>query len=155
MPYLEIYYCRISGWIAPFFVLFMLALLCMLFVFIGTAAGDFFCPNLSTLSALFHMSENITGLTFLAMGNGAPDLFTTFTAMQQGQYNLALGELMGAATFITTCVVGTVALVSGFQVTRRPFLRDIFFFLGAVITLLMVLRDGKVGLKVRDILIHG
>lgn len=149
IPYLHIYYCDIQTNAGGFFfVLAMLVLLAFLFIFIGTAAGDFFCPNLSTVSSLLRLSENVTGLTFLALGNGAPDLFTTFTAMQKRNYNLALGELMGAATFITTVIVGTIAIMTGFRVTRRPFIRDVLFFLGAVVVLLITLSDGKVNCKI-------
>jgi sodium/potassium/calcium exchanger 6 len=86
----------------------------------------------------------MTGVTFLALGNGAPDLFSTFNAMQQSSYGLAIGELFGAATFITTVVVGVVALLFGFRVTRRPFLRDVLFFLFAVLFMMFVLWDGVI-----------
>eukprot|EP00158_Paraphelidium_tribonemae_P005315 Partr_v1_DN27275_c0_g1_i1_m38577 putative calcium exchanger len=138
IAYVEEYYCGSSrgGW-------FMLDVILtgLLFVFIGTAAGDFFCPNLSTIAQSLGLSENLTGVTFLALGNGAPDLFASFRAIQSGSYGLAVGELLGGASFIVSCVVGAVAVVSGFRVTRRPFLRDIGFFLTAVVVLLVVLHD--------------
>jgi sodium/potassium/calcium exchanger 6 len=92
------------------------------------------------------LSENITGVTFLALGNGAPDLFSSFTAIQQDSFSLAMGELMGAASFIVTCVVGMLAITTGFRVNRRPFLRDVLFFIGAIVTLLIVLADGRIKL---------
>ena len=39
----------------------------------------------------------------------------------------------GAGTFVTTVVVGIIAISTGFTLTRRPFLRDILLYLGAVI----------------------
>jgi sodium/potassium/calcium exchanger 6 len=45
------------------------------------------------------LSETTAGVTFLAFGNGSPDVFSTFSAMNQGTFSLAIGELLGAATF--------------------------------------------------------
>lgn len=47
-----------------------------------------------------------TGVTFLALGNGSPDLFSTFSAMHSNLGSLALGELIGAASFIVSVVAG-------------------------------------------------
>ena len=142
--YVQDYYCFQSDGSRWFLFALDLCLLVALFVFISTAAGDFFCPNLNTIASYLGMSENLTGVTFLALGNGAPDLFASFSAIQQGSAGLAIGELLGAGSFIVTCVVGAVAITSGFRVTRRPFLRDVGFFLLAVIVLMVVLYDEQI-----------
>ncbi|KAI8455005.1 Pre-ATP-grasp domain-containing protein [Phakopsora pachyrhizi] len=46
------------------------------------------------------LNENLAGVTFLGFGNGAPDVFSTFVAMRSGTGSLAIGELIGAASFI-------------------------------------------------------
>ncbi|CAG8791459.1 30900_t:CDS:2, partial [Gigaspora margarita] len=68
------------------------------------AASDFFCPNLSTIAFKLKLSESVAGVTFLAFGNGSPDLFSTFSAMTHESGPLAIGELIGAANFITSVV---------------------------------------------------
>lgn len=45
------------------------------------------------------LSESTAGVTFLAFGNGSPDVFSTFAALNGGTLGLAVGELLGAATF--------------------------------------------------------
>lgn len=80
-------------------------------------------PNLSTIAKKLHLSESMvcaqgnqtnrlcavvftkvflcvnitaqTGVTFLAFGNGSPDVFSTFSAMGAGSASLAIGELVG------------------------------------------------------------
>lgn len=116
----------------------------LLFSAIGIAASDFFCPNLATLSQTLRMSESMAGVTFLALGNGSPDLFSTFAAMKVGSGGLAIGELIGAAFFITSVVAGSMAIVKPFKVSRRSFLRDAIFFAGAVGFSVGLLADGKV-----------
>jgi sodium/potassium/calcium exchanger 6 len=82
----------------------------------------------------------------LAFGNGSPDLFSTFSAISHGSGSLAIGELIGAAGFITSVVAGSVAVVSPFRITKAPFLRDVTFFLLAICVVLAIIWDGKIHL---------
>jgi solute carrier family 24 (sodium/potassium/calcium exchanger), member 6 len=90
------------------------------------------------------MSESMAGVTFLALGNGSPDLFSTFAAMRVGSGSLAIGELIGAAFFITSVVSGSMAIVRPFKVSRKSFLRDVIFFAGAVAFSVGLLADGRI-----------
>ena len=106
LPYSE-WYNTSSATYKPFIAFGYLLLLSFLFSFIGIVASDFFCPNLSTIATNLGLSETTAGVTFLAFGNGSPDVFSTFSAMNQGTFSLAIGELIGAATFselsLTSC----------------------------------------------------
>src|SRR4051794_13660045 len=90
--------------------------------------------------------QSKAGVTFLAFGNGSPDLFSTFSAITHGSGSLAIGELIGAASFISSVVAGSVAVVSPFRVTKAPFLRDVLFFSSAICIVLTIIRDGKIEL---------
>lgn len=117
--------------------------LSLLFSTIGIAASDFLCIDLSTLASILGLSESLTGVTFLAFGNGSPDVFSTFAAMRSNSGSLAIGELIGAATFITSVVAGSMALVRPFKVARRSFVRDVGFFIVAVGFSMVLLADGR------------
>jgi len=114
----------------------------MLFTIIGIAASDFFCINLSTISNVLGMSESMAGVTFLAFGNGSPDVFSTFASMSTNSGSLAVGELIGAAGFITAVVAGSMALVRPFRVARKSFMRDVGFFIVAASFSMVFLADG-------------
>ncbi|KAF9105787.1 hypothetical protein BGX29_011386 [Mortierella sp. GBA35] len=86
----------------------------------------------------------MTGVTFLAFGNGSPDVFSTFSAMGAGSGSLAIGELVGAASFITSVVVGSMAIIKPFKVSKAPFLRDVTFFAGCVLFTLYTVLDGNI-----------
>lgn len=145
LSYLTLYYCRLPHAQGAAFVILALWL-GLLFSTIGIAASDFFCVNLSTISQLLGMSESMAGVTFLAFGNGSPDVFSTFAAMNSHSGSLAVGELIGAASFITAVVAGSMALVRPFQVARKSFVRDVSFFVVAVSFSLSFLADGKLRL---------
>ncbi len=139
--YLSLYYCRLPHLPAVVFVI-LTVWLGLLFTTIGIAASDFFCVNLSTISTILGMSESLAGVTFLAFGNGSPDVFSTFAAMNSHSGSLAIGELIGAASFITAVVAGAMAIVQPFQVARNTFVRDLGFFIVAVAFSMGFLADG-------------
>lgn len=121
-------------------------LLWLLFIFstLGISASDFFIPNLATIATFLGLDENVAGVTFLAFGNASPDVFSTFSAMRANSGSLAIGELLGSASFIVSVVAGSMCIIKPFRVDRVPFLRDVGFFTFAVIALLVILRDGLI-----------
>ena len=88
----------------------------------------------------------MAGVTFLAFGNGSPDVFSTFAAMSSHSGSLAIGELMGAAGFITAVVAGSMALVREFKVGKKTFVRDVGFFIVAASFSMVFLADGALHL---------
>lgn len=143
--YLSFYYCHLHHAKPVAFVILVLWL-ALLFSTIGIAASDFFCVNLSTIASLLGMSESMAGVTFLAFGNGSPDVFSTFAAFNTNSASLAIGELIGAACFITAVVAGSMALVRPFKVARKSFVRDVSFFIVAATFSMVFIWDGKLTL---------
>ncbi len=142
LPYITFYYCSMTGAQPVAFVL-LVAWLGLLFTTIGIAASDFFSVNLGSIASILGLSESLAGVTFLAFGNGSPDVFSTFAAMGSNSGSMAVGELIGAASFITCVVAGSMALVREFRVSRRTFVRDICFFIAAVAFAIWLLADGQ------------
>lgn len=145
VSYLQLYYCR-SQRAKPVAFIILVLWLGLLFSTIGIAASDFFCINLSTIASILGMSESMAGVTFLAFGNGSPDVFSTFAAMKTHSGSLAVGELIGAAGFITAVVAGSMALVRPFKVARKSFVRDVGFFIVAASFSMVFLADGHLHL---------
>lgn len=145
LSYLSLYYCDLAH-VQPFALALLTAWLGLLFTTIGIAASDFFSVNLSTIANILGLSESLAGVTFLAFGNGSPDVFSTFAAMGSNSGSMAVGELIGAAGFITAVVAGSMALVREFKVTRRTFVRDVCFFIFAVAFSMVFLADGNLHL---------
>ncbi|KAK4553019.1 hypothetical protein LTR86_009943 [Recurvomyces mirabilis] len=142
---LDIYYCQLPH-LHILAIILLWLWLGLLFSTIGIAASDFFCINLSTIASILGMSESMAGVTFLAFGNGSPDVFSTFAAMSSNSGSLAVGELFGAAGFITAVVAGSMALVRPFHVARKSFIRDVGFFAVAAAFSMVFLWDGKLQL---------
>ncbi|KAJ1944274.1 hypothetical protein EC988_006027, partial [Linderina pennispora] len=103
LDYIDIYYCSSASW-RPVLVVLMAGWIALLFIWLGVSASDYFSPNISTVVKLLHLPESIAGVTLLAFGNGAPDLFGTYNAVKAGSGALAIGQLVGSASFITSVV---------------------------------------------------
>ncbi len=142
ISYLQLYYCSLSH-AQPVAFVILVIWTGLLFSTIGIAASDFLCINLSTIASILGMSESLAGVTFLAFGNGSPDVFSTFAAMGSHSGSLAVGELIGAASFITAVVAGSMALVRPFKVARKSFIRDVGFFVVAACFSMVFLADGR------------
>ncbi|XP_047684816.1 mitochondrial sodium/calcium exchanger protein isoform X2 [Prionailurus viverrinus] len=118
-----------------------------LFLILGVTAAKFFCPNLSAICTLLKLSHNVAGVTFLAFGNGAPDIFSALVAFSDPRTaGLALGALFGAGVLVTTVVAGGIAILCPFTAASRPFLRDIVFYMVAVFLTFTALYLGRVTL---------
>ncbi|KAF8557459.1 hypothetical protein OG21DRAFT_1595966 [Imleria badia] len=143
IPYLQLYYCGDPP-VRPFIFTALILWLVFLFSTLGISAADFFTPNLAAIAQFLGLNEDVAGVTLLAFGNASPDVFATFSAMRANSGGLAIGELLGAASFIVSCVAGSMCIIRPFKVDRIPFLRDVGFFTIAVCILLFILRDGMI-----------
>lgn len=148
--YFEFYYCKYSflhSWaIIP---LGIRLLIC--FMLVGITASEYLCPNLYTISKFLRLPDTLAGLTLLAFGNSAPDVFGTYHAIKSDSMNLAISELIGASLFIMTVVVGSIAVVQPFEIPKELFLRDcamyfavfllviLSLFLGRLVTIICIL----------------
>lgn len=81
---------------------------------------------------------DIAGVTFLAFGNGAPDVFSAIAAYSSGVGDTGMNELLGGAMFVSTVVVGSVAVASAVRVDRWPFIRDVSALLASLLLLLVL-----------------
>ncbi|XP_077417582.1 mitochondrial sodium/calcium exchanger protein isoform X2 [Vanacampus margaritifer] len=141
--YLQVAFCLLPPDLTPLTVTLCIIWLFVLFVILGLIASKFFCPNLSAISTSLHLTHNVAGVTFLALGNGAPDIFSAIAAFSRPHTaGLAVGALFGAGVFVTTVVAGSVALVKPFAVASRPFLRDVIFYMVAVFWTYLILFRG-------------
>ncbi|XP_051925166.1 mitochondrial sodium/calcium exchanger protein isoform X1 [Hippocampus zosterae] len=141
--YLQVAFCLLPPDLTPLTVILCITWLFFLFIILGLIASKFFCPNLSAISTSLHLTHNVAGVTFLALGNGAPDIFSAIAAFSRPHTaGLAVGALFGAGVFVTTIVAGSVALVKPFAVPSRPFLRDVIFYMVAVFWTYLILYRG-------------
>lgn len=86
------------------------------FSLLGLVTSDYLTPSLSYISSnIFHISNRVSGMTLLALGNALPDITSTYQSMKSGVTSLAIGELFGGIFFLLTVVIGLMGCVATIQ----------------------------------------
>eukprot|EP01031_Cornospumella_fuschlensis_P046116 gene46116-56453_t len=123
---LGIDYCGLyvaSGVLSPLLILFLFLWVAFLMAMLANTASNYFSPTLSDICEKLHMPYDIAGVTFLALGNGAPDFFSLLASFSGGADPLVgVGALLGGSMFVCTVVVGSIALLSPCPVVAAVFL---------------------------------
>jgi sodium/potassium/calcium exchanger 6 len=117
----------------PFLIIFLL----IAFYLLSDTSNRYLSSALTILSDKLKMSQNLAGVTLLALGNGAPDVISGIVA-SKGTLMFTLGSLMAGGVFVTCIVFSSVILFSDkVQLTRELFVRDILLYILAIIFLLI------------------
>lgn len=116
----------------------------MFFIFMynmSTTADEYLSPALEYITVKFGIPESLAGVTLLAFGNGAPDVFSSISSGDDNAIN-SMSPLFGSSLFITTVVIFLVtrAGVNGsVEVNKTFFIRDLIVFMFMEIYLLFIL----------------
>lgn len=97
----------------------------------------------SEIAASFGLSQNLIGLTIVAVGTSLPELVTSIAASRKGESGLALGNAVGSCIFNILFILGVSSMLS--PLTAAPeTLADTFVLL---IVTVLILVTGKTHLK--------
>jgi len=110
---------------------------------LGNTAEAYFSPTLGFICRRLKLPYSVAGVTFLAFGNGSPDVFSSISAFSGGggssDVSIGLSALLGGCMFVSTVVIGSVIIVApGTLVDRDTFLRDVGSLLIGVTCLLFL-----------------
>ncbi len=70
------------------------------------------CDNGSQLALKMHVSQDIIGVTILAVGTSLPELVTTITAIAKKKSELSVGNIIGANIIDITLILSLCAFIS-------------------------------------------
>ncbi|KAM0684699.1 Mitochondrial sodium/calcium exchanger protein [Mitosporidium daphniae] len=91
------------------FLLVIFVLLLFFFLILFLCANDHLVPTLSFISDKLSLSPSVAGVTLLALGNAAPDLFTSLAGVENMEsIPLVISGAIGSGLFITVFVFGII-----------------------------------------------
>ncbi|MEO0719459.1 MAG: sodium:calcium antiporter, partial [Pseudomonadota bacterium] len=96
-------------------------------------AGDLLVRGAVSLGLRAGIPAVIVGLTIVAFGTSAPELFVTIESVMEGVPGLAVGNVIGSNVFNLLCVLGIASLVDPLRVPDEAIPRDILWMLGVTI----------------------
>lgn len=89
---------------------------CIVYIVGGAIAikfgGDFVVDGASVIAAKLGMSQNLIGLTVVALGTSLPELVTSIVAARKNEVDMALGNVIGSNIFNILFVLGIAATIS-------------------------------------------
>lgn len=116
-----------------------------LMIIIGVAlvlwGADRLTEGASAVARGFHIPEIIIGLTIVAAGTSAPELFVSFISAVKGTPDLAVGNVIGSNIFNTMLIVGCSAIVAPLAVNPSTVKKDLPFAVAASVLLFILCFD--------------
>ena len=114
----------------------------VLFIIVGVAmvliGADRLTEGASALARRMNVPEIIIGLTIVAAGTSAPELFVSLVSALKGTPDMAVGNVVGSNTMNAMLIVGCAAMVAPMTISRSTVKKDIPFAVGASVLLMLL-----------------
>lgn len=122
------------------------------FTLLGIAAivfgSNFVVDSASFIASHLGVSERIIGLTIVAIGTSLPELVTSVVATRKGEYDIAIGNVVGSNIFNIGIVLGLpVTIFGAINVGTFNYIDLIFMILSAILLFIFCRKDYKLKRK--------
>ena len=121
----------------------------ILWIVLGVAlvlfGADKLTEGASALARRMNVPEIIIGLTIVAAGTSAPELFVSLVSALNGTSDMAIGNVVGSNTMNSMLIVGAAALVAPMVISKSTVKKDIPCSVLASILLVVLAFDGALG----------
>ena len=113
---------------------------------VGIVLGsNFVVDSASYIAKAIGVSERMISLTIIALGTSLPELVTSVTATMKGEYDIAIGNVVGSNIFNIGIVVGIpVAIIGGIGHIAFSYVDLIVMVVSAIIVFLFSFNDYKI-----------
>ena len=124
----------------------------ILFTIIGLTGivlgSNFVVDSASFIAKELGVSERMISLTIIALGTSLPELVTSVTATMKGEYDIAIGNVVGSNIFNIGIVVGVpVALLGGIGSIAFSYIDLIVMVASAIILFIFSFDDYRITRK--------
>lgn len=121
----------------------------IIFTLIGMAGivigSNFVVDGASGLAKIIGISDRMIALTIVALGTSLPELVTSVTATRKGEYDIAIGNVVGSNIFNIGMVVGVpVAILGGIPNINFSYVDIAIMLLAALMLFIFSLKDHKI-----------
>jgi len=119
----------------------------LIFIVIGVAmvlwGADRLTEGASALARRLRVPEIVIGLTIVAAGTSAPELFVSLVSALKETPDMAVGNVVGSNIFNTLLIVGCSAMVAPMAISVSTVKKDMPFAVGASMLLLGAILMGS------------
>lgn len=114
--------------------------------------GNFVVKSASDIAMSLGMSENLVGLTIVAIGTSLPELATSIVAAKKGESDIAIGNAVGSNIFNILFVLGVSSCISNVPVQVEAFTDMFVMIVSTIIVYVLAISNRKIN-KVEGIII--
>ena len=125
------------------------ALICCVLI---TVASDIVVDNAKTMASMLHVSTKLITMTVVVIGTSLPEMTMTVIASRKGEFDIALGNIIGTNIFNIGIVLGLPLLVFGVFSTLHFNLIDVLFVHVAAYMLYFFCKNDKVLSKLEGVM---
>ena len=110
--------------------------------------SNFVVDNASLIAKEIGISEKMIALTIIALGTSLPELVTSVTATRKGEYDIAIGNVVGSNIFNIGMVIGIPVTLFG-EISKITFnyIDLIMMILAALLLFIFSFNDRKIDKK--------
>lgn len=122
------------------------------FTIIGLVAivfgSNLVVENASSLASAIGISEKMIALTIIALGTSLPELVTSITATKKGEYDIAIGNVVGSNIFNIGMVIGLpITIFGGIEKITFNYIDLIAMIISALLLFIFSYNDRKITKK--------
>ena len=121
----------------------------ILFIILGVwcvlKGADYLTEGAAAVARRMHIPEMIIGLTIVAAGTSAPELFVSVVSALKGTSDMAVGNVVGSNIMNTMLIVGVAAMVAPMNISKNTVKKDLPFTVAASMLLLFLAFDHFLG----------
>lgn len=120
---------------------------CIIYIIGGiiaiAAGGKMVVEGASDIAKSLGMSDNLIGMTIVALGTSLPELVTSVVAARKNEIDMALGNVIGSNVFNILFVLGIAAVISPIGFTIQNSIDTIFLIASSLLVLAFCLPKKK------------
>lgn len=98
----------------------------------------------SNIALEWGMSQNLVGLTIIAVGTSLPELVTSIVASRKGESDIALGNVIGSNLFNIFFILGISAFIHPISVTTEVFVDMAVMLVVSVVVYIFAITNKKI-----------
>ena len=115
--------------------------------------GDLVVDSASAIAIKLGMSENLVGLTIVAIGTSLPEFVTSVMATKKGELSIAIGNIIGSNIFNILLILGVASVINPMSVSMLALYDIIFMICSVVLFILSTVKNKAVNRKSGFILV--
>lgn len=105
------------------------------------AGGQLVVKCASTIATQFGVSDQLIGLTIVAIGTSLPELVTSIVAATKGESDIALGNVIGSNVFNILFVLGISSFISPISIDPKLFIDGLFMIFATALTYVFATKE--------------